>query len=58
MCSSDKEYHVVGSPLERFAAWFRRRQQLHFVHHLHANSNFAVIDFFWDRDLRHLSEAR
>ena len=20
-----------------------------FVHHLHANSNFAVIDFFWDR---------
>ena len=35
-------------PLERFA-WFRRKQQLHFVHHLHANSNFAVIDFFWDR---------
>ena len=46
----DKEYHVAGSPLERFA-WFRRMQQLHFVHHLHANSNFAVIDFFWDRIL-------
>ena len=44
----DKVYHVAGSPLERFA-WFRRKQQLHFVHHLHANSNFAVIDFFWDR---------
>lgn len=44
----DKEYHVAGSRLERFA-WFRRKQQLHFVHHLHANSNFAVIDFFWDR---------
>ena len=34
--------------LARFA-WFRRKQQLHFVHHLHADSNFAVIDFFWDR---------
>jgi len=44
----DKEYHVEGSKLTRFA-WFRRKQQLHFVHHLHANSNFAVIDFFWDR---------
>lgn len=46
----DKEYHVAGSRLERFA-WFRRKQQLHFVHHLHANANFAVIDFFWDRVL-------
>jgi sterol desaturase/sphingolipid hydroxylase (fatty acid hydroxylase superfamily) len=44
----DKAYHVQGSYLERFA-WFRRKRQLHFVHHLHANSNFAVIDFFWDR---------
>ncbi len=46
----DKEYHVEGSRLERFA-WFRHKQQLHFVHHLHADSNFAVIDFFWDRVL-------
>jgi sterol desaturase/sphingolipid hydroxylase (fatty acid hydroxylase superfamily) len=44
----DKQYHVKDSSLQRFA-WFRRKQQLHFVHHLHANSNFAVIDFFWDR---------
>lgn len=44
----DKAYHVEGSLFERFA-WFRRKQQLHFVHHLHANSNYAVIDFFWDR---------
>jgi sterol desaturase/sphingolipid hydroxylase (fatty acid hydroxylase superfamily) len=44
----DKAYHVQDSKLARFA-WFRRKQQLHFVHHLHANSNFAVIDFFWDR---------
>jgi sterol desaturase/sphingolipid hydroxylase (fatty acid hydroxylase superfamily) len=44
----DKAYHVEGSLLQRFG-WFRHMQQLHFVHHLHANSNFAVIDFFWDR---------
>jgi sterol desaturase/sphingolipid hydroxylase (fatty acid hydroxylase superfamily) len=44
----DKEYHVDKSRLQRFA-WFRRKQELHFVHHRHANSNFAVIDFFWDR---------
>ncbi|MGH6674977.1 MAG: hypothetical protein ACRECE_01960 [Xanthobacteraceae bacterium] len=44
----DKEYHVQASKLARFA-WFRRKQQLHFAHHLHADSNFAIIDFFWDR---------
>jgi sterol desaturase/sphingolipid hydroxylase (fatty acid hydroxylase superfamily) len=46
----DKEYHVEGSRLRRFA-WFTRKQELHFVHHRHANSNFAVIHFFWDRIL-------
>jgi hypothetical protein len=44
----DNQYHIVGSPLLRFA-WFRRKQQLHFVHHTHGNSNFAIIDNFWDR---------
>ena len=46
----DKEYHVEESRLQRFA-WFRRKQELHFVHHRHATSNFAVIHFFWDRVL-------
>src|SRR3974390_2280956 len=46
----DKEYHVEGSQLQRFA-WFRRKQELHFVYHRYANSNFAVIHFFWDRIL-------
>src|SRR6202021_1142913 len=45
-----KEYHVDGSLLQRFA-WFRRKQELHFAHHRHTDSNFAVIDFFWDRML-------
>ena len=31
--------------------WFRRKQELRFVHHRHANCNFAVIHFFWDRIL-------
>ena len=44
----DKQYHTEASSLACFA-WFRRKQQLHFVHHLHANSNFAVINSFWDR---------
>ncbi len=46
----DREYHVAGSRLQRFA-WFRHKQELHFVHHRHADSNFAVIHFFWDRIL-------
>jgi sterol desaturase/sphingolipid hydroxylase (fatty acid hydroxylase superfamily) len=46
----DREYHVEGSRLHRFA-WFRRQQELHFVHHRHANSNFGVIHFFWDKIL-------
>jgi hypothetical protein len=46
----DKEYHVEGSWFQRFA-WFRRKQALHFVHHRHANTNFGVIHFFWDRIL-------
>jgi sterol desaturase/sphingolipid hydroxylase (fatty acid hydroxylase superfamily) len=44
----DKEYHVEGSRLLRFA-WFRRKQELHFLHHRHADTNFAVIHLFWDR---------
>ncbi len=46
----DKEYHVEGSQLQRFG-WFRRKRELHFVHHRHANCNFGVIHFFWDRIL-------
>jgi len=48
----DRAYHVEGSKLGRFA-WFRRKRELHFIHHLHANTNFAVIDFFWDSLLGH-----
>ena len=43
----DNQFHVAGSWLGRFS-WFRRKQQLHFIHHRRGNCNFAVIDFFWD----------
>ena len=33
----DKQYHIEEARLSRFA-WFRRKQQLHFVHHLHATA--------------------
>jgi len=46
----DAQYHITDSWMQRFA-WFRRKQELHFVHHRHANTNFAVIHFFWDRAL-------
>src|SRR5262249_58829617 len=36
---------------DRVPSRFRRKQELHFVHHRHANSNFAVIHFFWARIL-------
>jgi sterol desaturase/sphingolipid hydroxylase (fatty acid hydroxylase superfamily) len=44
----DNQYHIVESWLGRFY-WFRRKQQLHFIHHCDKTYNFAVIDFFWDR---------
>jgi Fatty acid hydroxylase superfamily len=46
----DREYHAQGPWFGRFA-WFKRKQELHFVHHRHADSDFAVIDFFRDRVL-------
>jgi sterol desaturase/sphingolipid hydroxylase (fatty acid hydroxylase superfamily) len=44
----DRSYHVKGSWLQRFA-WFRRKQELHFIHHRHAKTNFGVVHFFWDK---------
>lgn len=46
----DKEYHAARPRFQRFA-WFKRKQELHFIHHRHAECNFAVIHFFWDRVL-------
>jgi sterol desaturase/sphingolipid hydroxylase (fatty acid hydroxylase superfamily) len=43
----DTQYHVKQSWLNRFA-WFRRKQERHFSHHVHAACNYAVVDNFWD----------
>ena len=51
----DKEYHVEESRLQRFA-WFRQKQELHFVHHRLRSSPARELQlrgdpFFWDRIL-------
>lgn len=43
-----KHYHLSKTWLGRFG-WFRKRQQLHFVHHRHNSKNYALIEHFWDR---------
>lgn len=43
-----QQYHLSGSFLNRFA-WFRRKQRLHLVHHQHATSNYAIIEYKLDR---------
>ena len=42
-----EHYHLIDSPLERFA-WFRKKRKLHFVHHRDARYNFAVVEFWID----------
>jgi sterol desaturase/sphingolipid hydroxylase (fatty acid hydroxylase superfamily) len=43
----DKQYHIQHSWLNGFA-WFKRKQERHFAHHIYATCNYAVIDNFWD----------
>ena len=42
-----EHYHLIDSPLERFA-WFRKKRRLHFIHHRDAGCNFAVVEFWID----------
>jgi sterol desaturase/sphingolipid hydroxylase (fatty acid hydroxylase superfamily) len=42
-----RHYHLVETPLERFA-WFRKKRALHYIHHRDARYNFAVIEFWMD----------
>ena len=43
-----RQYHLKGSVLERYA-WFRRKRALHFVHHLHVRTNYAISEYWLDR---------
>lgn len=43
-----RHYHLKGSFLGRYV-WFRRKRALHFVHHLHVRSNYAISEYWLDR---------
>lgn len=43
-----RQYHLARSLLNRFA-WFRRKRELHFVHHRRVHSNYAIVEFWIDR---------
>lgn len=42
-----KQYHLCNSPFERFH-WFRRKRDLHFVHHRDVHKNYAIVEFWLD----------
>jgi sterol desaturase/sphingolipid hydroxylase (fatty acid hydroxylase superfamily) len=43
-----RKYHLRGVWLERFE-WFRKKRRLHFVHHRRPRSNYAIVEYGWDR---------
>ena len=48
-----KQYHLSNSWLNG-RPWFERKRQLHFVHHANMKTNYAIIEFTWDRIFRTL----
>jgi sterol desaturase/sphingolipid hydroxylase (fatty acid hydroxylase superfamily) len=42
-----KQYHIRGSYFERFA-WFKKKRQLHLVHHRCVGRNYAIVEFWLD----------
>ena len=51
-----EHYHLLDTPLERFA-WFRKKRELHFIHHEDARYNFAVVEFWIDNLMGTRKEA-
>jgi sterol desaturase/sphingolipid hydroxylase (fatty acid hydroxylase superfamily) len=51
-----EHYHLIDTPLERFA-WFRKKRELHFIHHEDARYNFAVVEFWIDNLMGTRKEA-
>lgn len=45
-----RHYHLRGSPLERLG-WFRRKRELHFIHHRRVRTNYAIVENWIDRIL-------
>jgi len=43
-----KHYHIAGSWMLRYA-WFRKKKEIHRIHHVNAGKNFGVLTTLWDR---------
>ena len=42
-----KQYHIRGSRWEKFH-WFRRKRELHFIHHREVHKNYAIVEYWID----------
>jgi len=43
-----QQYHLAHSRWSRFE-WFRRKREMHFVHHCEVHKNCAIVEFWIDR---------
>jgi len=41
------QYHLKGCFWERFA-WFRKKRELHFIHHRKVRTNYAIVEYWID----------
>jgi hypothetical protein len=46
-----KQYHVKGCFWERYR-WFRKKRELHFIHHRQVRTNYAIVEYWIDNLLR------
>jgi hypothetical protein len=42
-----EQYHLIGSRWERFG-WFRKKRELHFIHHRDVHVNYAIVEYWID----------
>jgi hypothetical protein len=42
-----KEYHLSFSRWERFK-WFKKKRELHFIHHRDVRANYAIVEYWLD----------
>lgn len=43
-----EQYHLRNSFWGRFS-WFKKKKQLHLIHHCHVHYNYAIVEFWIDR---------
>lgn len=42
-----EQYHLRGCRWERFA-WFRKKREMHFIHHRSVHTNYAIVEYWID----------